>query len=88
MTPPEIARNLLEKASGPVRPLAKVTRSMLDIRPMLTAAAGVLTNPLAPDDFRSMVNPLWSRQRLSGRVEAVIPETLDASTVVIRPGHD
>ncbi len=55
---------------------------------MLTAAAGVLTNPLAPDDFRSMVNPLWSRQRLSGRVEAVIPETLDASTVVIRPGHD
>ncbi|WP_261569576.1 ferredoxin reductase [Frankia gtarii] len=60
---------------------------MLDIRPMLTAAAGVLTSPLAPDDFRAMVNPLWSRQRLSGRVEAVVPETSDASTVVIRPGH-
>ncbi|EIV95445.1 ferredoxin reductase [Frankia sp. QA3] len=60
---------------------------MLDIRPMLTAATGVLTSPLMPDDYRAMMNPLWSRQRLSGRVEAVVPETPDASTVVIRPGR-
>ncbi|GAB2875179.1 ferredoxin reductase [Nocardioides pacificus] len=45
-----------------------------------------LTTPLHPDDYLSMVNPLWSARELRGRVEEVIPETEDAATLVIRPG--
>ncbi|MEX5632931.1 ferredoxin reductase [Parafrankia sp. FMc2] len=45
-----------------------------------------MASPLRPDDYWAMVNPLWSRRRLSGRVEAVSPETSDTSTVVVRPG--
>jgi len=59
---------------------------MLHIRPLLGAVAGSMTSPLRPDDYRATINPLWSRRRLSGRVEAVVPETSDTSTVVVRPG--
>jgi len=45
-----------------------------------------LTTPLHPDDYLSLVNPLWSTRELRGRVEEVIPETADAATLVIRPG--
>src|SRR5690242_10923534 len=45
-----------------------------------------LTTPLHPDDYLSLVNPLWSSRELRGRVEEVIPETDDAATLVIRPG--
>ncbi|WP_154675577.1 ferredoxin reductase [Parafrankia elaeagni] len=45
-----------------------------------------MASPLRPDDYWATVNPLWSRRRLSGRVEAVSPETPDTSTVVVRPG--
>jgi len=45
-----------------------------------------LTTPLHPDDYLSLVNPLWSARELRGRVEEVIPETDDAATLVIRPG--
>jgi ferredoxin-NADP reductase len=33
-----------------------------------------------------LVNPLWTRGQLRGRVEAVVPETRDAASIVIRPG--
>jgi len=46
-----------------------------------------LTTPLAPDDYIGLVRPLWSRRQLRGRVESVRPETVDAATVVIRPGR-
>jgi stearoyl-CoA 9-desaturase NADPH oxidoreductase len=49
-----------------------------------TAAA--LATPLSPDDYLRLVNPLWSRRRLHGRIETVQPETVDAVTLVIRPG--
>ena len=45
-----------------------------------------LTTPLHPDDYLSLINPLWTSRELRGRVERVIPETEDAATIVIRPG--
>jgi len=52
----------------------------------LRGVAAQLTTPLHPDDYLSMVNPLWSARELRGRVEQVVPETDDAATLVIRPG--
>jgi ferredoxin-NADP reductase len=49
-------------------------------------AGSKLTTPLHPDDYLSLINPLWSSRELRGRVEEVIPETDDAATLVIRPG--
>src|SRR3982751_2162064 len=43
--------------------------------------------PLLPDDYLELINPLWSTQELRGRIEQVNPETGDAVTIVIRPGH-
>ena len=53
----------------------------------LLEAASRLTTPLLPDDYLTLVNPLWSTRELRGRVEAVLPETADAATVVVRPGR-
>jgi ferredoxin-NADP reductase len=50
------------------------------------SAGAQLTTPLHPDDYLSLINPLWSARELRGRVEEVIPETDDAATLVIRPG--
>lgn len=49
-------------------------------------AADKLTTPLLPDDYLTLINPLWSSRELRGRVEKVIRETDDAATLVIRPG--
>ncbi len=49
-------------------------------------AGSKLTTPLLPDDYLTLVNPLWSSRELRGRVEEVLPETDDAATLVIRPG--
>ena len=49
-------------------------------------AADNLTTPLLPDDYLTLLNPLWSSRELRGRVEKVIRETDDAATLVIRPG--
>lgn len=45
-----------------------------------------LTTPLAPDDYLTLVNPLWTTRELRGSVVRVTKETEDAATVVIRPG--
>jgi ferredoxin-NADP reductase len=57
-------------------------------RRRLLDAATWLTTPLLPDDYLSFVNPLWSSRELRGRVVAVIPETADSASVVLRPGRD
>jgi ferredoxin-NADP reductase len=49
-------------------------------------AGSKLTTPLLPDDYLTLLNPLWSSRELRGRVEEVVPETEDAATLVIRPG--
>ena len=53
-------------------------------RSFLRAARG-LTTPLLPDDYIELLNPLWSTRELRGRVIKTIPETSDATTVVIEP---
>lgn len=45
-----------------------------------------ITTPLSPEDYLSLLNPLWTARELRGRIEKVIPETEDAATIVIRPG--
>jgi ferredoxin-NADP reductase len=52
----------------------------------LRRSASALTFPLLPDDYLSLINPLWSSRELRGRVERVVPETDDAATLVIKPG--
>jgi len=52
----------------------------------LRDAASRFTTPLLPDDYLSLINPLWSARELRGRVVKVVPETDDAVTLVIKPG--
>ena len=63
------------------------------MRRMALKAAQALTNPLRPDDYIELMNPLWSTRELRGEVVRVQQETADAKTVVIRPsapwpGHE
>jgi stearoyl-CoA 9-desaturase NADPH oxidoreductase len=46
-----------------------------------------LFTPLLPDDYLELINPLWSTREMRGRIEHIKPETGDAVTIVIRPGH-
>ncbi|GAA3232800.1 NADPH oxidoreductase [Pseudonocardia petroleophila] len=52
----------------------------------LRAAAARFTTPLLPDDYLSLISPLWSARELRGRVVEVVPEAGDAATLVIKPG--
>ncbi|MDO9451584.1 MAG: ferredoxin reductase [Stagnimonas sp.] len=52
----------------------------------LTRFAAKLTTPFIPDDFISLVNPLWTRDTLHARVEAVTAETADSATITLQPG--
>jgi ferredoxin-NADP reductase len=47
-----------------------------------------LFNPLLPDDYLELIDPLWSTRELRGRIERIEPETADSATVLIRPGHE
>ncbi|GAA0266665.1 NADPH oxidoreductase [Streptomyces polychromogenes] len=47
----------------------------------------MVTTPLLPSDYLDLVSPLRAGADLRGRIEAVHPETGDASTIVIRPGR-
>lgn len=46
-----------------------------------------LTTPLLPEDYLSLLDPLWSTSELRGRVVAVRRETARATTLTIRPGR-
>src|SRR3954468_15161878 len=52
----------------------------------LRSAASRFTTPLLPDDYLTLLNPLWSARELRGKVVKVVPETDDAATLVIKPG--
>ena len=52
----------------------------------LRDAASRFTTPLLPDDYLSLINPLWSARELRGRIVKVVSETDDAVTLVIKPG--
>jgi len=51
--------------------------------PTLRRAGSLLTTPLLPGDYLSMVNPLWSQRQINGRVLQVMAESADAATLVI-----
>jgi ferredoxin-NADP reductase len=53
----------------------------------LLQAARRLTTPLLPDDYLTLVNPLWSTRELRGRVHTIQVETADAVTVVVTPAR-
>ena len=53
---------------------------------MVRGLAARATTPLLPDDYLSLLNPLWSARELRGEIVAVKPETEDSATVIIRPG--
>ena len=53
----------------------------------LLRAASRLTTPFLPEDYLTLVNPLWSTRELRGRIEAVVRETADAATIVVRPAR-
>ena len=46
-----------------------------------------LTTPLLPEDYLSLVDPLWSTTELRGRVVGIRRETARATTLTIRPGR-
>ena len=65
--------------------MAEKTAARLDWQRVRDLASR-LTTPLHPDDYLSLINPLWSTRELRGRIERVIPETDDAATLIIKPG--
>ncbi|WP_300018506.1 ferredoxin reductase [Pseudonocardia sp.] len=50
-------------------------------------AMAALTTPLLPEDYLSLVDPLWSTTELRGRVVGIRRETARATTLTIRPGR-
>ena len=57
------------------------------MRDRVLKLAELITTPLLPSDYLDLVDPLRSGADLRGRIEAVLPETRDAATIVIRPGR-
>ena len=66
---------------GAVPKVPKLQRRALD-------AMRSLFNPLLPDDYLELINPLWSTRELRGRIERIHEETDDAVTIEIRPGYE
>jgi stearoyl-CoA 9-desaturase NADPH oxidoreductase len=75
---------LVETAATPQ--VSQLRRRLLDV-------GRALTNPLLPDDYLALINPLWSTRELQGEVVHVRRETPRSATVVIKPnfpwpGHE
>src|SRR5688572_28752179 len=68
-------------------PRPSPARPRLALRDRVLKLAELVTTPLLPTDYLDLIDPLRSGADLRGRIEAVIPETRDAATVVIRPGR-
>src|SRR3954468_24076553 len=62
-------------------------RPRVSVRNRVLRLAELITTPLLPSDYLDLVDPLRSGADLRGRIEAVLPETRDAATIVIRPGR-
>lgn len=46
-----------------------------------------LTTPFLPDDYLTLLNPLWATSGLRARVESVTREAAGAATLVLKPGR-
>src|SRR5215218_9419855 len=68
-------------------PRPDTARPRLPLRDRVLKLAEFITTPLLPTDYLDLIDPLRSGADLRGRIEAVVPETRDAATVVIRPGR-
>jgi len=68
-------------------PRPPAARPRLDLRDRVLRLAELVTTPLLPSDYLDLIDPLRSGADLRGRIEAVLPETRDAATLVIRPGR-
>ena len=67
---------------APARPTLRA------LRDRALRLAELVTTPVLPADYLDMLSPLRAGTDLRGRIEAVLPETRDAATIVIRPGAD
>src|SRR3954463_7627327 len=67
--------------------VAPPSRPRLALRDRVLRLAELVTTPLLPADYLDLIDPLRSGADLRGRIEAVLPETRDAATLVIRPGR-
>jgi ferredoxin-NADP reductase len=63
------------------------TPTVAPLRRRALKAVEALFTPLLPDDYLELINPLWSTRELRGRIERIEPETDNAVTIAIRPGH-
>jgi ferredoxin-NADP reductase len=68
-------------------PRPAAARPRVSVRDRVLKLAELITTPLLPSDYLDLVDPLRSGADLRGRIEAVLPETRDAATIVIRPGR-
>ena len=58
------------------------------VRRSFLRAIRLLFNPLRPDDYLALINPLWTPRELRGQVEKIVPEGSEAVSVFIRPGFE
>ena len=56
------------------------------MNPLIRAVAR-FTTPLLPEDYLTLINPLWATGGIRARVEALIPETATATTLTLRPSR-
>ena len=68
-------------------PRPTTARPRVALRDRVLRLVELATTPLLPSDYLDLVDPLRSGADLRGRIEAVVPETRDAATIVIRPGR-
>jgi ferredoxin-NADP reductase len=68
-------------------PRPSPARPRVALRDRVLRFAELVTTPLLPTDYLDLVDPLRSGAALRGRIEAVLPETRDAATIVLRPGR-
>src|SRR3954467_272212 len=68
-------------------PRPTTARPRVALRDRVLRLVEFATTPLLPSDYLDLIDPLRSGAPLRGRIEAVLPETRDAATLVIRPGR-
>src|SRR4051794_22675664 len=68
-------------------PRPTTARPRVALRDRVLKFVEFATTPLLPSDYLDLVDPLRSGADLRGPIEAVLPETRDAATIVIRPGR-
>lgn len=78
-----LVKTVTRWTKAPARDVEAPTGSWVN---MVRGLAARATTPLLPDDYLSLLNPLWSARELRGEIVDVRAETEDSATVIIRPG--